>query len=324
VSSFFALCTLTLVVAGNVLALGVLRHAGRWPWRRELQLFVLAAPAVGLSVSVAMHAGCLTAPCGASEPPWLVVVGDLLADAIVLVALAGIGLGLARLGLMAHAVRRQALPAGPGLQARADHLAARLGAPRPRVLLRHYDRPLALTWGLWRPTVLLSSWMVQHLDQRELEAVLAHELAHAARHDYLVVWLATVLRDAFCYLPTSWVAYRQLQQEKELACDDLAIGVTHRPLGLASALAKVWQQAIGGPLLHPAQPLVGAGEIVEGRITRLLATPRAAEATPGVRTRTLGASAAVLGGMMALGAVGMVALLALMGCIPGVLMGKLL
>ena len=52
------------------------------------------------------------------------------------------------------------------------------------------------------------------------------------------MWLATVLRDAFFYLPTSWAAYRQLSHEKELICDDLAIGSTHRPLALASALAR--------------------------------------------------------------------------------------
>ncbi len=85
------------------------------------------------------------------------------------------------------------------------------------------------------------TWMIEHLDRRELEAVLAHELEHAARHDSLVIWFATVLRDAFFYLPTSRVAYHQLQHEKELACDDLAVGVTHWPLALASALAKAWQ-----------------------------------------------------------------------------------
>ncbi|GHO95812.1 hypothetical protein KSF_058600 [Reticulibacter mediterranei] len=53
-----------------------------------------------------------------------------------------------------------------------------------------------------------------------------HELEHVARRDYLIMFLATVLRDAFFYMPTSWIAYRQLQREKELVCDDLTVGVT--------------------------------------------------------------------------------------------------
>ena len=323
-SSFFAFCSLMVVVAGNVLALGLLQRLGRWPWRREMQLFVLAAPVVGLSLAIATHLSCLTALCGSGGPSWFEALGSLLAGGMALVALGGLGLGVARLILMARVVRRQALPTGPMLQAAADRLAARLGTAQPRLLVRACDRPLALTCGLWRPTVLLSSWMVEQLDRRELEAVLAHELAHAARHDYLVIWLATTLRDAFFYLPTSWVAYRQLQQEKELACDDLAIGVTRRPLGLASALAKVWQQALGGPPLRPAQPLVEPGEILESRITRLLDAPDGALVTPGEYTHTLGASAAALGGLLAVGAAGVVTLLAFMGCFPGLPLGSLL
>src|SRR5439155_7584396 len=109
---------------------------------------------------------------------------------------------------------------------------------------------------------------------------LAHELGHVARRDYLVIWLATVLRDAFCYLPTSWAAYRQLQREKELACDDLAVAATNRPLALASALAKVWQQAVSAPTLATVQPFMEASEAIEGRIERLLAAPEAGASKP--------------------------------------------
>lgn len=116
--------------------------------------------------------------------------------------------------------------------------------------------------------------MVQHLDQRELEAVLAHELGHVVRRDYLVIWLATLLRDAFCYLPTSWLAYRQLQHEKELACDELAVGATNRPLALASALAKTWQDALGQRNPGLAQSLIGGNEVMENRIERLLVASR--------------------------------------------------
>src|SRR5207237_9461510 len=124
------------------------------------------------------------------------------------------------------------------LQTFADNLAQRLGATRSRVLLYVYDRPLALTCGLFRPTVLLSTWMVQHRDRRELEAVLAHELEHVARRDYLVIWLATMLRDAFFSLPTSWALSRQHQQEQELVCNGPPRRGTSRPPALASALAQ--------------------------------------------------------------------------------------
>jgi len=119
--------------------------------------------------------------------------------------------------------------------------------------------------------------MLEHLDDRELEAVLAHELGHVAHHDYLMSWLAMVLRDAFFYLPTSHIAYRRLQQEKELMCDDSTIGITHRPLALASALTKVWLHAIDSPELPTfrlAQSLSNGERAMHVRIERLMASPR--------------------------------------------------
>jgi beta-lactamase regulating signal transducer with metallopeptidase domain len=174
--------------------------------------------------------------------------------------------------------------------------------------------------------VLLSTWMVEHLDRRELEAVLAHELGHVARRDYLVIWLATVLRDAFFYLPTSWAAYRQLQHEKELACDDAVVGTTHRPLALASALAKVLLHAVEEPQLTrfgAAQPLMRVDEPVNGRIERLLATPRSATSAFCTSKGSLRISIPALAGLLILEGVNLSLMLALMGCGPALLLGKL-
>src|SRR3546814_19887548 len=53
------------------------------------------------------------------------------------------------------------------------------------VVVCEADRPLALTFGIRRPTVLLSDWMVRCLDVHELESVLAHEVGHVVRRDSL-------------------------------------------------------------------------------------------------------------------------------------------
>jgi len=121
---------------------------------------------------------------------------------------------------------------------------------------------------------VLSSWMIDQLDGQELDSVIAHELGHIAYHDFAIMWLASVLRDAFWYLPSSRTAYAQMQNEKELACDDMAVTVTQRPLGLASALAKVWEQARQmreEPALAPLQSLAGVTDTgVETRILHLM------------------------------------------------------
>lgn len=169
--------------------------------------------------------------------------------------------------------------------------------------------------------------MLAHLDQRELESVLAHELGHVARRDYHVVWLATVLRDAFFYLPTSWAAYHLLEHEKELACDELAVRATRRPMALASALGKVWQQSLGGPSLGPAQLLVGAGNAIEIRIEHLLSTETSGMGS-GTATRShryaLAMGAAALLGLLVLQAANAAVMLAPMGCGPLTLLGRIL
>lgn len=310
------LSSLFLVMLGGLFLLWVLRCLPDWPWRRDLQLTVLAAPlaSLGLGVSGLYHLSGQI--CFITTPPWDYTLGVALPVAMALVAAGGLGLGLARHCFMAWRVERRGLSARPELQALADLLAKQLGATRCRLLFYIYDRPLAFTYGLFRPKVLLSTWMAEHLDQRELEAVLAHELAHAARRDYLVVWLATVLRDAFFYLPTSWVAYRQLQREKELACDDLAAAATSRPLALASALGKVWHQAAGGSNLATAQPLVGAGGLIESRIARLLRAPSYSVTRPRSRRIALGIAGSGLAGLLALEALSIAAILVPMGCGP--------
>jgi hypothetical protein len=311
----FGLSSLFLVIIGGLFILWVLRHLHDWPWRRDLQLTILAAPlaSLGLGVSGLHHFSGRV--CFITAPPWDYTLGAAVPVAMALVAAGGLVVGLVRHSLMAWTVARRGLPAGPELQALADLLAERLGAPRCRLCVRVQDRPLAFTYGLFRPRVLLSTWMVEHLDQRELEAVLAHELAHVARRDYLVVWLATVLRDAFFYLPTSWAAYRQLQREKEPACDDLAAGATARPLALASALGKVWHQAVGGRL-GTVQPLVGVSKSIDTRIERLLCPPRPAARRPRSRLIAPVIGGSGLAGLLALEGLGVAAILAPMGCGP--------
>ncbi len=320
-SLLFVSGILLVVLAGH-LALRVLRRTDELRLGRELQLLVLAAPVAALGLGLCGLDDLGDRTCFLGVPSWSFALGVLLPLGMGLVGLGGLALGLLRLALMDRVVGRRGTPAGPELQALVDHLADRLGTSRPRVRLFVYQRPLALTVGLSRPTILISSWMVENLDHHELEAVLCHELGHVARYDYLVIWLATVLRDAFWYLPASWAAYRQLQHEKELACDELAVGVTGRPLTLASALAKVWQCAPSGPMLQPTQPLVGAGGSIESRIERLLAIHQPLVGKPRSCLAACSIAASSLIGLLFLETAGVIISFAPVACGPIWSIGK--
>lgn len=262
----FSLLSLFSVVAGGFLLLALTRRIHDWSHRRLVQCTILLLPVVFLAVTL----------CALP----LATRGTFL-DHLVFFSVSGLALGALlpgsmRVILMMRFVARHALFINVELQEQVNVLAKQLGVVPPRVRLYPADQPAALTCGIHQPTILLSTWIVQHLDQHEIEAVLVHEMEHVVRHDYAILWLATILRDAFCYIPASQIAYRQLKREKELACDDLAVSVTQRPLALASALTRFWLHAAElpkEPRVVAAQSLVAAQEAIHVRVERLLASP---------------------------------------------------
>jgi len=140
---------------------------------------------------------------------------------------------------------------------------ARIALPRLHVT----DRPVgAAVTGVRRPAVVLSRRLLDVLDHEELEAVLAHEIAHIHRRDVLVKWIVRAFAATFAWLPTSWAIPPLLDREREKACDDFAVTLTGKPLALAEALVVLWQSrapGLRGGLAVTAGPL-------EERIGRLL------------------------------------------------------
>ena len=317
--TLFGFSSMLLILFGCFLAFMILQGLHNWSWRRTMQLFILASPLASLGLSLDGLHHFTGKICFFPTPSWDYFFGVLLPFGMGLVALGALGMGIVRLVLMARVVARSLTLIDPGLQTIADALAQQFAVSSPRVLLLPHERPLAFTCGFVRPKILIASWMVEHLDRRELEAVLAHELEHLARHDYFVTWLAMVLRDAFFYLPTSQIAYRQFQREKELACDDLAVRVTQRPLALASALTKVWQRVVEGPLFADsqiAQPFHGNGQSINDRVERLLTVPQTAK-TPQLSTKgVLVARVAPLVVLLIVEGMNAMLVLASMGCDP--------
>ncbi|MBC8121553.1 MAG: M56 family metallopeptidase [Gemmatimonadaceae bacterium] len=123
------------------------------------------------------------------------------------------------------------------VQLAVDGLArlAKVDPPPVRRLLTR--KPLAVVTGFHRPVLYLSSWYFE-LSEAELASVLAHELAHIARRDNLTAaWATGSLLGCF-YWPAGWQAFEQLMQERELAADELAAGLTGKPLRLAKVLIK--------------------------------------------------------------------------------------
>lgn len=320
---FVILLSASLVMLAGQVALQAGQRLHNWRERRDVQLLVLTAPLASLAVAIGGAHHFAGQICFLGAPPVDYVLSLALPSAMGLVAVAAMALGIVRLVVMRRTWGLRGNAASPQVQALVTDLAQRLELGAPRIAVCDDRRPVALTFGVFHPTLLISRWMLEYLDQAELEAVLAHELAHVARRDYLVAWLATSLRDAFAYLPTSWAAHRQLQWEKELACDDLAVRVTGKPLALASALATV--QLRGAPSLPlGAQALAGPGAVMEARVARLLGPASPPNVESARSLVPAGAGILALLGIVGIEVINAATFLASLGCTHGLGLGQFL
>jgi len=174
----------------------------------------------------------------------------------------------------------------------AVRMAARLGVTQTVSVLRSTLANMPLVVGYLRPALLVPVGMATQLPAAELEAILAHELAHIGRHDFLVNLWQTWLETIFFYHPAVWSLSRRLRAEREHCCDDLVLSVIGDPICYGRALLHV--EELRGP--QPLLALGAGGSSLSSRIRRLLAQP-----TP--PTNAAGLIAGVLLPTVALGSV---------------------
>lgn len=96
-----------------------------------------------------------------------------------------------------------------------------------------------LVTGILRPLVLLPPDLARRLSPEQLTLILAHELAHVARRDNLVL-LAQRLAEAFLFFhPSIWLCGRELRREAEASCDDRVLASTGAATGFADGLTTI-------------------------------------------------------------------------------------
>lgn len=164
---------------------------------------------------------------------------------------------------------RGATPADAELQAVTQRLRRRLHIGRRVRLLQssRVDVPTVIGW--LKPTILLPVSALAGLSPAQLEAILAHELAHIRRHDYLVNLLQTLLETLLFYHPGVWWLSKQIRIERENCCDDLAVSLCGDRVLYARTLADLEElRGPGGRLVMAA-----TGGTLLARVRRLLAGP---------------------------------------------------
>ena len=118
-------------------------------------------------------------------------------------------------------------------------LSKRLEVKRPVTLLESLTAPVPLVVGWLKPVVLLPTSALSGLTPEQLEMVLAHELAHVRRNDYLINLLQTVAETLLFYHPAIWWLSKHIRDEREHCCDDLAVALCGDRLSYARTLARL-------------------------------------------------------------------------------------
>jgi beta-lactamase regulating signal transducer with metallopeptidase domain len=139
-----------------------------------------------------------------------------------------------------HRLRRSAMLKAPeAVHKNFVLLRARLGITRQVSLYisDHIQGPL--TMGIVRSLVILPASALMALSPEQLEAVLAHELAHVRRADYLWNLIQTMVETLLFFHPAVWWLGSRLRQQRELCCDDVAVQSCADPLVYATALLRL-------------------------------------------------------------------------------------
>ncbi len=224
-------------------------------------------PGVGRSAASAVAASPLvTRVRSALQPalPWVVVLW--LGGVLVLSLRLASGWVTAR--------RLATVGTRPAPQARVAalaRLAARLRVTRPVRVLESAVVQVPAVIGWLRPVILLPASALTGLTPLQLDALLAHELAHVRRHDYLVNLLQTAIETLLFYHPAVWWVSRRVREEREHCCDDLAVAACGDAHFYATALLGMERLRVDAP----AFALAAGGGSLMGRIRRLVAPPEA-------------------------------------------------
>ncbi|MCB1096655.1 MAG: M48 family metalloprotease [Verrucomicrobiae bacterium] len=193
----------------------------------------------------------------------------------VVVAFWAIGVAILSLNFLRswRALKRLRSRAAPFTDANAvsvfQRLMEKMGLTRPVALLSTDKTSVPLVVGWLRPAVIVPATLFTCMPSWQVEAILAHELAHIRRHDYLVNLLQNIVETIFFYHPAVWWVSVQMRKEREHCCDDAAAATCGNVLDYARALTgleEIRNQVPAGALSAASGPLLG-------RIRRLLGVP---------------------------------------------------
>jgi beta-lactamase regulating signal transducer with metallopeptidase domain len=232
----------------------------------RLPAAAVPAPAVVASIALPSVLAAATKTPFAAEPAWFEWLVRIWLSGVVV-------LGVRSLGgwMWAQRLRRnKTSPAAESIQRVARTLRERLGIRRAVRILNTGAAEVPATLGWLRPVVLLPVSAFTALTPEQIELLIAHELAHVRRHDYLVNLVQTAVETVLFYHPAVWWLSGRIRAEREHCCDDLAVDACGNVVLYVRALAALE----GLRTRRPSVVIAADGGSLLARIQRLASHER--------------------------------------------------
>jgi beta-lactamase regulating signal transducer with metallopeptidase domain len=153
------------------------------------------------------------------------------------------------------------------------------------------DAPAVLGW--FRPVILVTAQAMTGLSPQQLQAIIAHELAHIRRFDAFVNMFQIAAEMLLFYHPAVWWVNRRIRIEREVCCDHAALAACGEPVSYARALTMMEEWRAAPSMLMASN----RGPLTE-RVFRLLGLngTSARSRVAGVSVSILGVAAALFAG----------------------------
>ncbi|MFT5266141.1 MAG: bla regulator protein BlaR1 [Polaribacter sp.] len=163
-------------------------------------------------------------------------------------------------------------PVSEEWNARVTQLCKRLRLRKTVKLVESSLATVPMVIGYLKPVILMPLGAINNLSESEVDAILAHELAHVYRNDFLLNIFLSIIEVLFYFNPAVWWIAANIRTERENCCDDIAIKLCGNSLAYAKALLSL--QELSKTVPGYAMAFAGPKNQLLHRIKRILSQPR--------------------------------------------------
>ncbi len=160
----------------------------------------------------------------------------------------------------------------PYWQSKVQSIAAKIPNKKVVQIFESASVKVPMVIGHLKPYILLPIGAINQLDEKEVEAIIAHELGHVFRNDFLLNIVLSFIEVFFYYHPAVWWISGNIRLERENCCDDIAIKICGDSLIYAKALVRLQEINTYAPTF--AMPFSGQKNQLLNRIKRILNQPQ--------------------------------------------------